>query len=116
MRFRIFGLSITNANEKNRFGLVQAEAAMQFVREPSQIKSVNAVVCGVLGYENTVAADVAQATLEVVADIANDGDGVVANQERIAELEHRIAILQAQVKRSSNRQAELQQIAELFAN
>ncbi len=114
MRITFCGFTITN--QPARFGLEQAKAAMRFAREPGQAKAVLGTVMGVLGYENAIAADVAEARAAEAASIEEcNRDAEVAN-DRIAHLRRQIAMLEEQITCSQLRNAKLERVAELFAS
>jgi len=115
MKITFFGLTISNENEPKRFGLTEAEAAMRFASEPGQVKAVVATVVGVLGFEDTIATDVAQATSEAQAHIDSDGRSIETHEEQIVKLNRQIANLKGWVATSTGRQVELRRIAKLFA-
>ncbi|MCR4333870.1 MAG: hypothetical protein NUV60_02555 [Patescibacteria group bacterium] len=115
MKVTLLGITISNEPEVKRFGLTQAEGAMQFAKEPAQIQSVLGVVVGVLGYENTVAADVAATTADVQTSVQTGEAGIAKNEREIAKLQRRIAELQEQVAAMKGRKTELADIAKLFA-
>ena len=122
MKFTIGGISVSNekvtsaAPEPKIFGLRQAEAALRFVSDPAQVKGVLAVVVGVLGFKNTVAADVAAARSTAQERAAASQQDVVATRDRIAAMERYIADLENQIAGANARDTRLGEIAGLFAD
>ncbi len=105
MKMNILGLSITIG--ANTFGLKEAEGAARFAKDASQARAVLGVVVGVLGYENRVAADVAQ-----VVSLENELMG--ANKDQIAAMKRQIATLEASIADSNAHVASVRQVADLF--
>lgn len=108
------GNLIISFGPQQRFGLPQAEGAMKFAKDPAQVGAVLGVVVGVLGYENAVAADVASANADAQAQITASKADISTNEKEIAALKRHIIFLEGQVKMSTDRQAELAEIAKLF--
>lgn len=99
---------------KQRFGLPQAEAAMKFAKDAGQVGAVLGTVVGVLGYENAVAADVAEANTAIRVNIAESKVDIATSESEINVLRRRIALLEGQIDTSTRRQAQLAEVAKLF--
>lgn len=106
--------SFTISNEPRRFGLVEAEAAMQYAKDPGQVAAIRAVVVGVLGYKNAVAADIQAANAELDTTVGESEATISAHNDRIAALRLEIERLEGTVTGSNGRKTELATIADLF--
>lgn len=114
MKITILGVTIL-INEKKRFGLAEAKAALRFASEPSQVKAILGVVVGVLGFENAVAADVAEASTEVQKDTKATRRDIAESMGQIKALEFRIANQQDKVAELGKKEAHLGEIGSLFS-
>lgn len=74
-----------------KFGLAQAEAAMRFASDSSQTAAVRGVVVGVLGYEDTVAADAKKEDELCAGEIVRRDESIKSLRNEIAHHEHAIA-------------------------
>lgn len=111
---RIGNFYIGTEPQMKSFGLRQAEGAMKFAKDPAQVGAVLGVVVGVLGYQNTVAADVAAADDAERVNIGTNKADISATENDIKALRQRIAHLEAEVTASSARRAQLAEVAKLF--
>lgn len=87
---------VSNKLKPKRFGLKEAEAAAQYLgNDPAAAKPVMGVVCGVLGYENKVGADLAALKAEKDAENAKRSEERKANLVEIGRLEAEIEKVKA---------------------
>lgn len=111
---RIGNFYIGTEPQMRSFGLRQAEGAMKFAKDPAQVGAVLGVVVGVLGYQNTVAADVAAADEDQRVNIGTSKSGISTAEKTIAALKQEIASLEGEIKVAADRRAQLAEVAKLF--
>jgi len=113
MRIKIGNFLVSN--EPARFGLKQAEGAMKFAKDQTQVGAVLGVIVGVLGYQNAVAVDVAAANNAERVEIGLNKEEISKNDTEIGALQRENAELQREIAASTARQGQLAEIAKLFA-
>jgi len=110
------GVTITPVEKRPQFGLKEAEAASAFTRNPDQAQAVMAVVVGVLGYENTVAADVEAEATEQQLRVAGFSSQIENREEQIASLQAQITTLAVRIDESKAREAAVRTVGQIFAS
>lgn len=113
----VFGVVVgrTYCVGKKRFGLKEAEAAMQYIgRDSGAARPVMGVVLGVLQYENAVAKDVAELATKLNDDNDEATEKIDANRRQISELEAANADLLTDIARNHDRSSKVLELASLF--
>ncbi len=105
MKFSVMGVSVVIGTDT--FGLKEAESAARYAQDAAQARAVLGVVVGVLGYENTVAADVAQV-------VSLENELIEANKDQITAMKRQIATLEVSIADSNAHVASVRQVADLF--
>lgn len=116
MKFNIAGLTISTQGgdpQPRRFGLEQAKSAARHASKPP-IQAMLAIA-EELGFENTVAAEVAQAASKIRAEVEMSQAGIDENTARISALQSSNASLQREIDVAVRNEAELEKIRERFA-
>lgn len=110
------GMRLISARpEVKTFGLAQAQAAMQYITDQTQARTVLGVIVGVLGYQNTVTQDVSESVQAQEAAKTRRSETIIGNEQLIEELKAQIRGLRVHNSASDEEVAQLQRLAELFS-
>lgn len=99
---------------KPRFGLVEAQRALPWIKTPEQAQAVFGVVVGVLGFEDGVAADIVSAQAELDRDIAGSQERIARNERQIASLTTANQEHAASIRSANAHKTELGSLGALF--
>lgn len=97
-----------------RFGLKEAEAAKEYIQTPEQAKSVLAVVCGILEYNNKVTEDIREEKNTLATLSADAKNSIRMHEAEINSLKASIDRHTLHISQNTGRTKELEKLQEFF--